>query len=422
VRTTCAVIAASTADPPSSKISSAASEASGWAVATANSVKTCFAPGRGPLVSGALVQPLKRPKGKKRLVRNNQGEVERRIGMGIIISRLYYVLLERYGDERAKSRGISRFEIKYFRESHGSARFPPDSRPGVNDPVDGSTKREDMYATTGDTGSSPERITPEQLRSQKGGTPIVALTAYTAPQAKFLDAHCDLLLVGDSLAMVVYGLETTRGVTLDIMIAHGRAVVRGAQQALVVVDLPHGTYESDPAQAVLSAKRVMEETGAQAVKLEGGEERAAQVAAIVDAGIPVLGHVGLLPQKAEHRGAFKIQGKDDAGARQVMADAHAIAKAGAFALVIEGTVEPVARAITAEIDIPTIGIGASPSCDGQILVTNDMVGLFADFTPKFVKRYADLGSAMEEAAKTYAEEVRARTFPGLEHCFGVPKS
>lgn len=279
-----------------------------------------------------------------------------------------------------------------------------------------------MYSTTGETGESSDRITPEHLRAQKGGTPIVALTAYTAPQAKFLDPHCDLLLVGDSLAMVVYGLETTRGVTLDIMIAHGRAVVRGAQRALVVVDLPHGTYESDPSQAVQSAKRVMEETGAQAVKLEGGEDRAEQVAAIVEAGIPVLGHVGLLPQKAEHRGAFKIQGKDDEGARQVMADAHAIAKAGAFAMVIEGTVEPVARAITAEVEVPTIGIGASPTCDGQILVTNDMVGLFADFTPKFVKRYADLGQAMEEAAAAYADDVRARRFPGLEHCFGVPKS
>ncbi len=268
----------------------------------------------------------------------------------------------------------------------------------------------------------PSRVTPEALKARKGGTPIVALTAYTAPQAKFIDPHCDLLLVGDSLAMVIYGLETTRGVTLDIMIAHGRAVTRGSTQALVVVDLPHGSYENDPAQAVQSAKRVMDETDAQAVKLEGGVEMAAQVQAIVDAGIPVLGHVGLLPQKAEHRGAFKIQGKDDKGAQQVMADAHAIADAGAFAMVIEGTVEPVARAITEEVAVTTIGIGASPACDGQILVTNDMVGLFADFTPKFVKRYADLGGAMEAAAKAYAEEVRARTFPGLEHCFGVRKS
>lgn len=265
------------------------------------------------------------------------------------------------------------------------------------------------------------RITVEDLLARKGGTPIVSLTAYTTPQAKFLDPHCDLLLVGDSLAMVVYGLETTRGVTLDIMIAHGRAVTRGSENALVVVDLPHGTYENSVTQAVASACRVMDETHAQAVKLEGGVEMAETVAAIVNAGVPVLGHVGLLPQKAEHRGAFRIQGKDDEGARQVLADAKAIADAGAFAMVIEGTIEPVARQITEEVPVPTIGIGASPACDGQILVTQDMVGLFADFTPKFVKRYAELGKALEEAAREYAEDVRARRFPGLEHCFGVEK-
>ncbi len=281
-----------------------------------------------------------------------------------------------------------------------------------------------MYAG-GESDSSDQgnrlRKTPGQLRARKGGAPIVALTAYTAPQARFLDPYCDLLLVGDSLAMVIYGLETTRGVTLDMMIAHGRAVTRGSSNALIVVDLPHGSYESSPEKAVRSALRVMDETNAQAVKLEGGVDMADQVRAIADAGVPVLGHVGLLPQKAEHRGAFKIQGKSDEGARAVIADAHAIADAGAFAMVIEGTVEPVARAITGEVSIPTIGIGASPACDGQILVTNDMCGLFADFTPKFVKRYVDLGGAMEEAARRYAEEVRTRAFPGLEHCFGVEK-
>ncbi len=265
------------------------------------------------------------------------------------------------------------------------------------------------------------RITVNELKARKGGMPIVSLTAYTTPQAKFLDPHCDFLLVGDSLAMVVYGLETTRGVTLDIMCAHGRAVTRGAKRALVVVDLPHGSYESSPELAVASAHRVIDETQAQAVKLEGGEEMAEQIAAITAAGVPVLGHIGLLPQKAEHRGAFKIQGRDDAGARQVMADAKVIAEAGVFAMVIEGTVEPVARDITEQIDVPTIGIGASPACDGQILVTQDMVGLFADFTPKFVKQYADLGSALEKAAKEYARDVRSRQFPGLEHCFGVEK-
>lgn len=266
------------------------------------------------------------------------------------------------------------------------------------------------------------RITVEQIRSRKGGTPIVSLTAYTAPMAKFLDPHCELLLVGDSLAMVIYGLETTRGVTLDMMIAHGQAVMRGSERCVVVVDLPHGTYETSADQAVVSAQRVISETGAQGVKLEGGVEMADTVRAIVDAGVPVFGHVGLLPQKAEHRGGFKIQGKDDAGAKQVIADAEAIAEAGAFAMVIEGTVEAVAREITERVPVPTIGIGASPACDGQILVTQDMVGLFADFTPKFVKRYADLGAAMEDAARQYAEDVRAGRFPGLEHCFGVPET
>lgn len=268
------------------------------------------------------------------------------------------------------------------------------------------------------------RITVDELKARKvakGSVPIVSLTAYTTPMGRFLDPHCDFLLVGDSLAMVVYGLETTRGVTLDIMCAHGRAVTRGSKQALVVVDLPQGSYEESPKQAVASARRVIAETEAQAVKLEGGTEMAATVAAIVDAGVPVLGHVGLLPQKAEHRGAFKIQGRDDIGAKKVIADANAIAKAGAFAMVIEGTVEPVAREITAQVEVPTIGIGASPACDGQILVTQDMVGLFADFTPKFVKRYADLGTILEQAVKQYADEVRCHKFPGLEHCFGVEK-
>jgi 3-methyl-2-oxobutanoate hydroxymethyltransferase len=279
----------------------------------------------------------------------------------------------------------------------------------------GTVSRENKTAAT------PDRIGTPQIRAAKGAVPLVCLTAYTTPMAKALDPYCDLLLVGDSLAMVVYGLETTRGVTLDMMINHGQAVMRGAERACVVVDLPHGSYESSTYQAISSAARVLAETGCQAVKLEGGEEMADTVKAIVDAGVPVLGHVGLLPQKAEHRGGFKIQGKDDAGAKQVMADARAIADAGAFALVIEGTVEPVARAITEEISIPTIGIGASPACDGQILVTHDLVGTFADFTPKFVKRYADLGAAMSAAAGAYADDVRARRFPGLEHCFGVEK-
>ena len=266
------------------------------------------------------------------------------------------------------------------------------------------------------------RLDVGDIKGRKGDAPLVCLTAYTTPMAKSLDAHCDLLLVGDSLAMVIYGLETTRGVTLDIMIAHGQAVMRGSQHACIVVHHPHGSYETSTYQAVASANRVVAETGCQAVKLEGGEDLAPTVTAIVASGVPVLGHVGLLPQKAEHRGGFKIQGKDDAGAKQVMRDAAAIADAGAFALVIEGTVEPVARAITAQVAVPTTGIGASPACDGQILVTQDMVGLFSDFTPKFVKKYADAGAVIEEAARAYAADVTSGAFPGLEHCFGVEKS
>ncbi len=268
------------------------------------------------------------------------------------------------------------------------------------------------------------RITVEDLKARKvakGATPIVSLTAYTQPMAKFLDPHCDFLLVGDSLAMVIYGLETTRGVTIEIMCAHGRAVTRGAKQSLVVVDLPQGTYEDSTRQAVASAQRVIEETEAQAVKLEGGVEMADTVAAIVASGVPVLGHIGLLPQKAEHRGAFKIQGRGDDGARKVMADAKAIDEAGAFAMVVEGTVEPVARDLTEQVSIPTIGIGASPACDGQILVSDDMLGMFADFTPKFVKKYAQVGGDIERAVKAYAQDVRSGAFPGLEHCYGVEK-
>lgn len=189
----------------------------------------------------------------------------------------------------------------------------------------------------------------------------------------------------------------------------------------MVVDLPQGSYEDSAAHAVASAKRVMAETGCQAIKLEGGEELESTIAAIVDAGVPVLGHIGLLPQKAEHRGGFKIQGKDDAGAKQVIRDAEAVARAGAFAMVIEGTVEAVARLVTEQSPVPTIGIGASPACDGQILVTQDMVGLFADFTPKFVKRYAEAGTLIDQAIEAYADDVRGGKFPELKHCFGVEK-
>lgn len=255
----------------------------------------------------------------------------------------------------------------------------------------------------------------------KGGTPSVWLTAYTTPFAKLMDGHVDALLVGDSLGMVLYGLPSTLAVTLDMMIAHGAAVVRGTTRALVLVDLPFGSYQASPEQAFLNAARVMAETGCGAVKLEGGIEMAPTVRFLTERGIPVCGHVGLMPQSVHTAGGFRAQGKDEAQAAKVTADARAIAEAGAFALVIEGTVEPVARAITQGLAIPTIGIGASPACDGQVLVTDDVVGLFGDFTPRFVKRYAELAPTIDQAVKAYAEDVRARRFPGPEHCFGVKR-
>lgn len=267
--------------------------------------------------------------------------------------------------------------------------------------------------------SRMSRITTLELRARKGATPIVALTAYTTPVAKLLDPHCDLLLVGDSLGMVLYGMPSTLGVTLDMMIAHGAAVMRGAERACVIVDLPFGSYQESREAAFRSAARVMAETGCAGVKLEGGIEMAPTVAFLVERGIPVFGHVGLKPQSVHGHGGFRAQGRDAAAAERIHADAEAIARAGAFATVLEGTVEPVAREVTARLEIPVIGIGASPACDGQILVTDDMVGLFAEFTPKFVKRYAELGAAIAAAAEAYAADVRARRFPGPEHCFGM---
>jgi len=272
-----------------------------------------------------------------------------------------------------------------------------------------------------DDTATTQRISVDDIKARKGGRPLACLTAYSKPMAQWLDPHMDLLLVGDSLAMVIYGLETTRGISLDAMINHGAAVIRGSDRACVIVDLPHGTYEDSPEQALASSQRVMAETGAQGIKLEGGVNMAATIRLLTDNDIPVLGHIGLLPQKAESRGGFKIQGKDDEGWKQVFKDAQAVTEAGAFAIVIEGTVEALAREITEAIPVPTIGIGASPACDGQILVTEDTLGLFSDFTPKFVKRYAELGGEVEAAAKAYAEDVQERRFPELDHCFGVPK-
>ena len=265
------------------------------------------------------------------------------------------------------------------------------------------------------------RVTVPELRGRKGAEPIVALTAYTAPQAKILDPHVDILLVGDSLGMVIYGLESTLGVTLEMMIAHGAAVRRGSERACVIVDMPFASYQESPAQAYRNAARVMTGTGCAGVKLEGGVAMAPTVEFLVERSIPVMGHVGLMPQSVHAYGGFRVQGRGAEDGRAIVEDARAIADAGAFSMVVEGVIEPVGREITGLVPVPTIGIGASPSCDGQVLVTEDMCGLFAEFTPRFVRRYAALGDALGEAAAAYARDVRARRFPGPEHCFGVPK-
>lgn len=269
-------------------------------------------------------------------------------------------------------------------------------------------------------GEAPiRRITVTDLVARKGGEPIVCLTAYTTPMARLLDPHVDLLLVGDSVGMVLYGLESTLGVTLDMMLAHGAAVVRGSRRACVAVDLPFGSYQESPEAAFRSAARIMAETGCAAVKLEGGVEMAETVAFLTARGIPVVGHVGLTPQAVHVLGGYRSRGRNEMELAKIEADARAIAEAGAFAIVIEGTVEPLARVLTAALPVPTIGIGASPACDGQILVTEDVTGLFTEFTPRFVKRYADLGRQISEAARAYAEDVRARRFPTPDHCFGM---
>lgn len=267
------------------------------------------------------------------------------------------------------------------------------------------------------TPARQKRLTPSDVASLKGKQPIVSLTAYTTPMARLLDRHCDLLLVGDSLGMVLYGLESTVGVTMEMMIAHGQAVLRGVMHACVIVDMPFGSYQESKEQAFRNAARLMKETGCDGIKLEGGAEMAETVAFLVQRGVPVLGHVGLMPQQVNTAGGYRSKGHSDAEADTIRRDAKAIAEAGAFAIVIEGTVEPLAREISESLAIPTIGIGASPACDGQILVSDDMLGLFNDFKPRFVKHYAELGQVISSAAETYAAEVKARRFPGPEHTF-----
>ncbi|MEO5336937.1 MAG: 3-methyl-2-oxobutanoate hydroxymethyltransferase [Magnetospirillum sp. WYHS-4] len=263
------------------------------------------------------------------------------------------------------------------------------------------------------------RVTVPALRARKGAEPIVVLTAYTTPMARLLDSHVDVLLVGDSLGMVLYGLPSTLPVTLDMMIAHGAAVVRGARKACVVVDMPFGSYQESPELAFRNCARVLAETGAQAVKLEGGLALAPTIRFLVERGIPVMGHVGLLPQSVNVAGGFRAHGRTPEEARRIQADAGAVAAAGVFSLVIEGVVESLARAVTLKVPVPTIGIGASVACDGQVLVAEDVLGLFQDFTPRFVKRYAELGPVIEQAAAAYGADVRARRFPEAEHCFGT---
>ena len=259
-------------------------------------------------------------------------------------------------------------------------------------------------------------ITPAEVRAAKGGAPLVSLTAYTTPMARIVDRHADIILVGDSLGMVVHGLPSTLGVTLEMMILHGRAVRRGCARALLVIDLPFGSYEESPEQAFRNAARVMAETGCGAVKLEGGVSMAPTIAFLAARGIPVMAHVGLMPQAVNVTGGYKVQGRGP-DAERVRADARAVAQAGAFSVVLEKIAEPLARAITAEVPIPTIGIGASAACDGQVLVLDDMLGLFEDFRPSFVRRYAELGGAADRAVAAYAEEVRGRAFPAAEHVF-----
>ena len=266
-----------------------------------------------------------------------------------------------------------------------------------------------------------KRVTVPEIRARKGKEPVVSLTCYHAHTAKLLDKHVDLMLVGDSLGNVMHGLESTIPVTLDMMITAGKAVMRGSEHALVVVDMPFGSYEESPQIAFRNAVTVMKETGCQAVKMEGGQRLAETVHYLSQRGIPVMGHIGLTPQMFNIMGGFKTQGRTEAEWPAIEADARAVAEAGAFAIVLEGMAEPLAAKITGQIAVPTIGIGASAQCDGQILVMEDMLGLNPN-PPKFVRQYAQLGPQIEEAVKAYAADVRDRSFPGAENVYSMKKS
>lgn len=266
-------------------------------------------------------------------------------------------------------------------------------------------------------------VLPPDIRARKGQAPLVVLTAYTTPMARLVDAHCDVALVGDSVGMVLHGFPSTLGVTMDMMILHGRAVVRGLSRAMAVIDMPFGSYEEGPAQAYRNAARLMVETGAPAVKLEGGVHMADTIAFLTRRGVPVIAHIGLTPQAVNTLGGYKVVGRD-AEAAGVMADAEAVQAAGAFAVVLEKVPVGLSARITQTLAIPTIGIGAGVHCDGQVLVVDDMLGMFTDFRPKFVKRYADLGATADQAIAAYADDVRSRRFPAPEHGFAdeAPKA
>jgi 3-methyl-2-oxobutanoate hydroxymethyltransferase len=255
-----------------------------------------------------------------------------------------------------------------------------------------------------------KRLTVPRIRQRKGGEPIVMLTAYTVRMAQLLDPHCDMLLVGDSLGQVIYGLPHTVGVTMEMMALHGAAVVRGSYHAAVIVDMPFGSYEASPEQAFTNAAQLLKETGAAAVKLEGGRALAPTIEFLTQRGIPVMGHVGLTPQAVNILGGYGVRGKSEEEARSIVEDSAAVAQAGAFSLVIEGVLESIAIEVTNKVACPTIGIGASAQCDGQVLVTEDMLGMF-ERVPKFVKRYQDMAGVVDGAVREYADQVRSRSFP-----------
>src|ERR1700737_1252098 len=266
--------------------------------------------------------------------------------------------------------------------------------------------------------SAIRRKTAPDIRARKNGEPIVMLTSYHAHTAALVDRYCDVILVGDSLGNVMHGFETTVPVTLDMMILQGHAVMRGSQHALVVVDMPFGSYEASKEQAFHSAVRILKETHCGAVKIDGGARMAETIAFLSERGIPVMGHIGLTPQSINTLGSFRAQGRDEASWAPIENDARAIAQAGAFSVVIEAVAEPLEKKITQSIPIPTIGIGASAACDGQGWVREDMLGL-SPRTPKFVRRYGDLAPVIEAAIKSYATDVRSRAFPGPEHVYGM---